>query len=269
MSDLEKYQDEGFLIKPNLISEKSCLEIINYLDSKNASVNIPFSDVGWGFGNLINDEKMNKITLDKYINKFCNDILGEDFLFNHLMINNKAAWIGPDVEWHQEVFNIDTYAPGGNRTEDSWQNFLQIYIALDKHNLENGCLKVIPYSHKLGLLPHEDSINTFLNHKRRIPYKIMNEIYKTNGILNLIMNRGDVLFFNHRFIHGSSSNNSPYQRRSIVLQARKPINRNNKLFDEESNYRKNFTIDVLKKRLAKLKGKNIYNSFDKLKKNAL
>ena len=51
----------------------------------------------------------------------------------------------------------------------------------------------------------------------------MNEIYKTNGIKNLIMERGDILFFNHRFIHGSASNNSPFNRRAIVLQARKPI----------------------------------------------
>ena len=142
---------------------------------------------------------------------------------------------------------------------------MQIYIALDPHTLENGCLKVIPNSHKLGLLPHEDIINTFLNHKRRIPYDVMNNIYKTNGIKNIIMKRGDVLFFNHRFIHGSSSNNSPYKRRSIVLQARKPIKRNQMIFDEESNYRKQFTHKVLQEKLNKVMGKNIYGSFEKEK----
>ena len=77
------------------------------------------------------------------------------------------------------------------------------------------------------------------------------------------MDRGDVLFFNHRFIHGSSSNNSPYERRAIVLQARKPISRNEDIFDKESKYRKEFTINVLNKKLGKLEGKNIYNSFGK------
>ena len=77
---------------------------------------------------------MNRIN-NKYILNFCKEILGEKFTYNHLMVNNKAPWIGPDVEWHQEVFNIDTYAPGANTNDNSWKNFLQIYIALDPHTL--------------------------------------------------------------------------------------------------------------------------------------
>jgi len=263
MTDLEKYIKEGCLFKQKLIKENVCKDILQYIETKKPAVNIPFSSVGWGYGNLIKDKSLRALIENKFIYNFCKKLFGSDFVFNHLMINNKAPWIGPDVEWHQEVFNIDTYAPGSNINDSSWEDFLQVYIALDPHTLENGCLKVIPNSHKLGLLPHEDIINTFLNHKRRIPYDVMNQIYKTNGIKNLIMERGDVLFFNHRFIHGSSSNNSPYQRRAIVLQARKPILRNQDIFDKESKYRKDFTINVLNNKLNKLEGKNIYNSFDK------
>ena len=265
MSDLNKYLDEGFLLKNKLLDQHICQEIINYIDTKNSAVNIPFSNVGWGYGNLIEDERMEIIKNHNFILEFCISLLGENFVFNHLMINNKAPWIGPDVEWHQEVFNIDTYAPGGNENVDSWKDYLQIYIALDPHTLENGCLKIIPNSHKLGLLPHEDIVNSFFNHKRRIPFEVMNEIYKTNGIKNLIMESGDILFFNHRFIHGSASNNSPFNRRAIVLQARKPINRDSEKFAKESNYRKNFTIDILNKKLTKLIGNNIYNSFKREK----
>ena len=263
MTDLDKYINEGCLLKQRLIKISECEEILKYLDSKKPTLNIPFSSIGWGYGNLIEDKSLNFLIQNKFICNFCENLFGPDFVFNHLMINNKAPWIGPDVEWHQEVFNIDTYAPGSNIDKNSWKDFMQIYIALDPHTLENGCLKVIPNSHKLGLLPHEDVINTFLNHKRRIPYNVMNQVYKTNGIKNLIMDRGDVLFFNHRFIHGSSSNNSPYERRAIVLQARKPISRNEDIFDKESKYRKEFTINVLNKKLDKLEGKNIYNSFGK------
>ena len=261
MTDLNKFFDDGFLLKKKLFDQKTCEKTIKYLESRKPSLNIPFSNVGWGYGNLIDEKKMDHIIKNNYILEFCNSLFGENFIFNHLMINNKAPWIGPDVEWHQEVFNIDTYAPGGNNNVDSWTNYLQIYIALDPHTLENGCLKVIPNSHKLGLLPHEDIVNSFFNHKRRIPFEVMNQIYKTNGIKNLIMESGDVLFFNHRFIHGSASNNSPFNRRSIVLQARKPIERDLNKFEKETHYRKNFTIDFLKNKLEKLVGKNIYNSF--------
>ncbi len=265
MSDFDQYLDEGYLLKSKLLDSKSCNDIIEFIETKKSTINIPFSEVGWGFGNLVENENMNGITNHKFILKFCRQILGEKFTYNHLMVNNKAPWIGPDVEWHQEVFNIDTYAPGANTNDNSWKNFLQIYIALDPHTLENGCLKIIPNSHKLGLLPHEDIINTFLNHKRRIPFDVMNRIYKTNGIKNLIMDRGDVLFFNHRFIHGSSSNNSPFQRRAIVLQARKEIKRDEEKFKQESFFRKNFVIEFLNQKLNKLTGNNMYDSFNSKK----
>ena len=61
------------------------------------------------------------------------------------------------------------------------------------------------------------------------------------------MDRGDVLFFNHRFIHGSSSNNSPFQRRSIVLQARKEIKR------DEENLKKNPFLEKFCDRISKSK----------------
>ena len=265
MLDLDTYFDKGYLIKQNLIDKNTCDEIIKFISSKKPLVNIPHSSIGWGYGNLVDNKKMEVFTLNKYINNFCKQLFGKDYVFNHLMVNNKAPWIGPDVEWHQEIFNVDTYAPGGNEDDDSWKNFIQIYIALDKHTLENGCLKVIPESHKLGLLAHEDALNNFLNHKRRIPCDVMNKVYKKLGIKNLIMDRGDVLFFNHRFIHGSSSNNSPFERRSIVLQARKKLIRDEQKFLKETSYRKNFIIDVLNQKLDKLTNKNIFNSFNKSK----
>ena len=43
------------------------------------------------------------------INKVLSELVGEDINLSHFMLVNKAAWIGPDVEWHQEVFNIKIY----------------------------------------------------------------------------------------------------------------------------------------------------------------
>ena len=88
------------------------------------------------------------------------------------MINNKAPWIGPDVEWHQEVFNIDTYAPGGNANVDSWKDYLQIYIALDPHTLENGCLKVYQILINLDYYPMKILLIPFLIIKEEYHLKL-------------------------------------------------------------------------------------------------
>jgi ectoine hydroxylase-related dioxygenase (phytanoyl-CoA dioxygenase family) len=261
LADVEILEEHGYLFKESLISVQDCDDIISYLDKKESPVKIPFSDVPWGYGNLIGDEQLKCVYDNPYIRELCKEKLGNDFVFNHLMINNKAPWIGPSVEWHQEMFNIDTYAPGAA----SWENFLQIYIALHPHMLENGCLKIIPSSHKLGLLPHEDFVNENFGHKRRIPSQVMDNIYGTCGIKNVVMEQGDALFFNHRLVHGSSSNTSPLQRKAIVLQARLPFDRNDDLFVEETLYRRNFVLKALENKVGQINEKNMYEDFNRKK----
>ena len=70
MSEFDKYLDEGYLLKSKLLDNNFCEEIIDYIESIKATINIPFSDVGWGFGNMVDDKKMIKITSHEYIFKF-------------------------------------------------------------------------------------------------------------------------------------------------------------------------------------------------------
>lgn len=260
---INAFTEDGYLFEESMISSDDCDKIISYLDSKQSAVQIPFSNIPWGYGNLIDDEQLRCVYENHHVLDTCKHILGESFVFNHLMVNNKAAWIGPSVEWHQETFNIDTYAPGAITGDDSWKNFLQIYIALHEHTLENGCLRIVPQSHKLGVLPHEDIINENFGHKRRVPSDTMDMIYDKCGIKNVLMQPGDALFFNHRLVHGSSSNVSPLSRKAIVLQARLPFDKNNDLFAEETSYRANFVLKALEEKIHKLKSSNVYSDFEK------
>ena len=78
------------------------------------------------------------------------------------------------------------------------------------------------------------------------------------------MDVGDVLFFNHRTVHGSASNHSSRSRRAIVLQARKNIREKNMdIFEKETCYRTNFVVNSLQERIDKLKSKNIYEDMNK------
>tara|TARA_R110001592_G_scaffold188358_4_gene433541 strand:+ start:14437 stop:15264 length:828 start_codon:yes stop_codon:yes gene_type:complete len=256
----------GFFHYKNLISDENCNKILSSLSLMKPAINIPYSNIAWGFGNLLEDPNFSCIYNNATIKEICENYLSSDFVFNHLMVNNKVEWIGPGVEWHQEIFNVDTYAPGGNKKPNNWKNFLQVYIALDPHTLENGCLKVVPKSHELGVLPCEDIVNDLLNHKRRIPYDTMVDVNKKYPLKNVIMSPGDILFFNHKFIHGSASNTSDKPRRSIVMQARLPYKRDEEIFAKETKYRSDFVLKTLEKKILKIKSKNAYNDFNKGKK---
>ena len=91
---------------------------------------------------------------------------------------------------------------------------------MDDQTIENGCLKIIPYSHKLGELKHVDIIGPNLGHKRRVNLNDMNKAYKKFGLKNVLFKKGDALIFNHLLIHGSTNNISPISRKAIVLQLR-------------------------------------------------
>jgi hypothetical protein len=255
---VNEFNAEGYSIINNFLSLDECKEIINYLSNLKAKVNLPFTNIPWGYGNLLNKGPFEKLTNNNYIKEFCENIFStKDYVFNHLMVHNKAPWVGAGIEWHQEVFNIDTYAPG--YSADSWKSFAQIYISLEEQTVENGCIKLVPKSHTLGLLPHEDAINDLLAHKRRVPFEVMQKIYKSNGIKNCELKPGDMLLFNHMIVHGSGSNASPKSRKAIVLQARSNIKeKSSEIFERETEFRKNFVVKSLQDKIDTIKDKNIY-----------
>ena len=262
-----EYRKSGYFFAKEILTEEDLSGIRESVSRLSPKVFIPYSNVPWGYGNLIDNSDFISVIENKKIVEFCNKILGKDkYCFNHIMINNKAPWIGTSFEWHQEASNIDTYAPGYHASE-CLDNFIQIYIAIDKHTLDNGCLRIIPESHKEGLLPHEDIMIDRLAHKKRVPHATMTRIHEKCGYKPIVMNAGDVVFFNHLLIHGSSTNHSPFERRSIVIQARRlGTDRDEKTFARETSRRTEFVIRECEEKLRKLKEKNPYLDFNGGKK---
>jgi phytanoyl-CoA hydroxylase len=83
-------------------------------------------------------------------------------------------------------------------------------VHLDDSDEENGCLRVIPGTHKMGQLPHVGSY--YLNHKE----------YPISMGTPCEAKAGDVLFFNYLTIHGSDVNRSSRPRRNVLFQYRDP-----------------------------------------------
>jgi hypothetical protein len=249
---ISSYNDRGYFLVKNFLSKEFCDKAKAAIKQLKPKLTIPFSKEAWGFGDVRDiypfNEIKNNVQLEDYVSKF---IGSSSIKLSHFMLVNKAAWIGPDVEWHQEVFNMQTYAPGIN-PERNWKRFTQVFISLDKHDSKNGCLKVFEGSHKSGILDYEDIVNVNGSHKRRVTTVSLNKLIKNHEIIDIQMEQGDILFFNHLLVHGSPSNLSPHSRLSALLQYYDSnLEFDNKNFQKEINFRSNFIKKWFKSCLIK------------------
>lgn len=72
------------------------------------------------------------------------ELLGPNIVLKHTRVLYKRAGSGAWVGWHQDGFTerlSDRCAPA-------------VWMGLTDATVENGCLRVVPHSHRNGLLPH-------------------------------------------------------------------------------------------------------------------
>ncbi len=106
------------------------------------------------------------------------------------------------TSWHQDNGVV---LPEADATQ-----MLTVWFPLTEASVENGCLQVVPRSHRDGLRQHCPGGPGGL--------KVPDELFDRNEGLPMPMSPGDVLFLHHLTIHGSLSNNSDDVRWSFDLR---------------------------------------------------
>ncbi len=264
----DNYRKDGFVIIKNFLSSKDVEKLKNSIKLLKVGLKVPFSNEAWGYGNCVELKEFKVITENSKINSAVKEVLTDTYLFNHLMVNRKPPWIGPEVEYHQEIFNSKTYAPGAS-IDDLKKNWCQVYIPLHSETADNGGLRIVTNSHLLGKLESEDMVNQNYSHKRRLPTKELSRITSDQNcnLIDLNLNIGDCVLFSHFLVHGSPSNGSANERIGLVLQARsdKFIPDEN-VFDLETSYRHSFLLNSLESKISEMKSKGAawYSGFKRV-----
>ena len=132
--------------------------------------------------------------------------------------------LGPDIDlyWNQSVFK----QPEGTR-EFPWHQddgyapvepspYLTLWLALNDATLENGCISVLPGSHKRGLVPHEKSPIGLICHSNDAP---------DQGV-QVPVSAGSMAVFSSLTFHKSGPNTSNGPRKAYVIQYSKSPLRN-------------------------------------------
>ena len=86
------------------------------------------------------------------------------------------------------------------------------WIALDDASIENGCLWVLPGSHREGVL------HQFKDHGKPDEFDPTDEAFgfDDSGAVPVEVKTGDVVFFNGYLLHRSLKNRSSNMRRALV-----------------------------------------------------
>ena len=103
-------------------------------------------------------------------------------------------WTAELALWHQDFH----YVRGNTRVVTAW-------VPLQDTNFLNGCLSIMPGSHRLGPVPHDLAVG-----KKRVPRDIFG-----NPIRLVEMRRGDLLLFNALLLHSGNLNLSAGIRYSV------------------------------------------------------
>ena len=90
---------------------------------------------------------------------------------------------------------------------------LAAIVHFDAAPVAKGCIRVVPGSHKLGPLEHEEEGGWHLPFSR----------YPITASVPCDALPGDVLFFSYLTIHGSGINSSNEARTTLLVQMRDPL----------------------------------------------
>lgn len=123
-------------------------------------------------------------------------LLGEEPVLFEDKALIKPPRIGREKPWHQDLayWNL----PLGTRIVTAW-------LALDPATLDNGCMYVIPGSHRDGPVVHF----------RRRDWQICDDQVATSRVVAAPLAPGGCLFFDSLLQHGTPANSSPQRRRAL------------------------------------------------------
>ena len=218
---IQQYQDDGYCVARGLFTFEEAAAFRqaahDLAERLSATRNL---DATWGSARAaVAEAAATKIL-------HCHDVQFYDAIFTRLIVDPRmteiaAACIGSEnVELHHTKMFIKPPAKGSPfpMHQDA------PYFPHDRHTMmaaivhfddapeEKGCVRVVPGSHKLGMLEHQSEGGWHL------PFAE----YPIESAVPVEAKAGDVLFFSYLTIHGSGVNVSNEARTTLLIQMRDP-----------------------------------------------
>lgn len=130
------------------------------------------------------------------------DLIGPGIRYQAGKLNLKSAAFGSPVEWHQDF----AFYPHTN------DDLLAVGYALDDCTLENGCMLMIPGSHRWKVLDHHQD-GVFVG-----AIDVEKQGVDAGKAVPVPVRAGGISLHHCRMLHGSAPNTSRQPRRLFLIQ---------------------------------------------------
>lgn len=218
--DIDFYKEHGYWISPKVISDerlKRCIEHMNMVyDGQFETGTEPWTywkgEPGLRQTNNAHwaDYTLRELATDPTIGAIAAALMGTDTVkvwHDQLLFKPGSgdARTKANVGWHQDYHYWQCAAE---------PSMITAWIAFDDVNLANGCMQVVPGSHKWGLI----DVNDFYDHDLEKQEREMKLPEGKNFTpIPLVMKAGQVSFHHAMTLHGSGPNTSSAPRRSLTV----------------------------------------------------
>ena len=205
------FTNDGYIVEKNLFSEEEINKLKKFIESSSEKKN-ESRETKSSTGKLNitlwdhpSDDLFGKFSTNERIVKPMEEYLGDEVYHYH----SKIIWKKPGdggFDWHQDYgywyHNACLYPDMGS-----------CFIMLDKATKENGCLKVLKGSHKVGRIGHGISDTP----EQTADMERITELEKRHESVYITAEPGDALFFHSNLLHSSNKNKSNDSRRTLIV----------------------------------------------------
>jgi phytanoyl-CoA hydroxylase len=212
-ADVSQFVDQGYLVVPNLVGaqdvERARREAEKFAAGEYPVTNLPADGkiLAVHFPHWVSSVTMELVRHEgivDVVSKVCGAHLahwngGAKCMQSMLFLKPPGL---PGQAWHQD----ERFIPTRDRS------LIGAWIALDDATIENGCLWVLPGSHREGVLHRAK------DHNNPDEFDPTDESYGFDDIdaVAVEVKTGDVVFFNGYLLHRSMKNRSTHTRRALV-----------------------------------------------------
>ncbi len=205
----KKYSIDGYFVCENFFSKKFISELIYEIE--NSKDIIKYYDKNKNLRRIekLYDKGNNLNKLNSEILKLLRKIFQKDFLIFKDKFNAKPPGGDGFFAHYDGVFH---FTDQKNIKRNGWYEygdyFINVLIALDKCNEENGALQLAR--------AHKGSFNELLKNTKNDGTPALAKEIEDNTIFNLInLNVGDIVVFSNTCPHRSKKNDTKYNRRVL------------------------------------------------------